>query len=80
MSEFVRCITKFAVVCCSVILMLLFGLVALLIFAPDILLKILYYAIIIASLIGIIYVLYGLTGIVIIFHLAKRRYRKLYKK
>lgn len=76
MSELVRCITKLAVVCCSVILILLFGLVALLIFAPDILLKILYYAIIIASIVGIIYVLYGLIGAVIILHLGKRRYRK----
>ena len=80
MNKFIRCIMKFAVVCCSVLLTLLIGIAALLIFAPGVLLKILYYAAVIACLIGAVYILFGLIGTVFVCILAKRRYRRLYKK
>lgn len=79
MNEFVRCIMKFAVICYSVVLLLLIGIAALLIFAPEILFKILYTVILLACVIAIIYLIFGLISVALLCFTAKKK-RKQFSK
>ena len=73
MNDFIRCITKFAVLCAISVALLLLVLAGMLLFYPKVLLKALYLIAVIACLGGALYIIIGLIATAILCQIAKKR-------
>lgn len=77
MNDFVRYITKFAILCAISVALLLLVFAGMLMFYPKVLLKALYIIAVIACLGGALYIIIGLIATAILCLIAKkRRYRR----